>query len=56
LQEFHLLGRSLEDRQEIGGDEIGGAAGADVKLRAERKLGSRAEALTPHCTGRLRSW
>jgi hypothetical protein len=34
------------------GDKIAGATGADVKLRAERKLGGRAEALTPH---RLRS-
>jgi hypothetical protein len=32
--------------------EIAAATGADVKLRAERKLGGRAEALTPH---RLRS-
>jgi hypothetical protein len=29
------------------GDKIAGATGSDVKLRAERKLGGRAEAL-PH--------
>ena len=31
----------------ITGDEIAGATGVDVKLRAERKLGCRAEALAP---------
>jgi hypothetical protein len=30
------------------GDEIAGATGSDVTLRAGRKLGGRAEALTPH--------
>ncbi len=29
------------------GDKTAGGAGTDVKLRAERKLGGRAEALTP---------
>jgi hypothetical protein len=35
-----------------GTHKIAGATGSDVKLRAERKLGGRAEALTPQ---RLRS-
>ncbi len=30
------------------GDEIAGATGTDVTLRAERKLGGSAEALAPH--------
>ncbi len=30
------------------GNPIGGASGFYVKLRAERKLGGRVEALTPH--------
>jgi hypothetical protein len=45
--------RSVEDAVgRVTGDKIAGATGADVKLRAERKLGGRAEALTPR---RLRS-
>ena len=40
---------SVEDAVgRVTGDKVAGAIGGDVKLRAERKLGGRAEALTPH--------
>ncbi len=44
--------RSVEDTVgRVTGDKIASAIGADVKLRAERKLGGRAEALTPQLLG-----
>jgi hypothetical protein len=55
LRHFHKYCRIRSVEDAVGtrtGDKIAGATGADVKLRAERKLGGRAEALTPH---RLRS-
>ncbi len=40
--------RSVEDAvRKNTGDEIAGATGTDVTLRAERKLGGSAEALAP---------